>query len=554
MKRYCVLLIVAMLCSAGRLPANIDYIDGESVPRPSLPGRFQRLISPVGDIRAILGTQGKNICVSEDGYDIAVIYGDPTPDPDNYMEVKIAYSTDGGFTWTTYGPYSPEVRRMYASVDGLPDFDDYPEHLWFAWHESPSGYATGSLVVMNFAGYSTTLADSVFPWLPCIAVNPENPMHLVVTAWSYLAAGNYWAYCWISTDGGYTWTDTIPMCAIDLDGACGHLRFGPNDYLFYTYHDSYDWNGISIIYPYYIESTDGGYTWGAETPLPEVPLLQADAQFWWHELDCEVINGEPWAVHNDINQVFPDSADMWVFHGTGSPGSWTWDITQVGSYGNFVVTIADTTYAFAVGQYPSISVDYSNTKILIGYKANCLIATSTDTVAYGPHIAGIYTNDNGVTWHSTHLLSDPQVEQVIYGDWNATEIAHRGFNPYYLHGQSAHCIWVHESQLNLYYERRIPANAIEDVIDIHAGKHLLSVMPSITQKACHVSFTTRHDGTATMRLFDATGRCVDTCFEGYLDTGMHNVDINTQNLSNGTYFVVLESSSQKQVAKCIVAK
>lgn len=552
MKQCCILLAIIVFCFAGRLPANIDYIDGESGHTPSRSGLFRTLISPVGDIRAILGPQGKSICVSGDGKDIAVIYGDPTPDPDNYMEVKIAYSVDAGTTWTTYGPYSPEIRRVYGSVDGLPDFDDHPEHLWFVWQESPAGYATGGLVVMNFAGFSTTLAGSVYAWLPCIAVNPEDPMHLVVTAWSYPAGGNQWAYCWISEDGGYTWTDTIPMCEIDADGSCGHLRFGQNGYLFYTYHDTYDWHGTEIIYPYYLESIDGGYTWSAETPLPEVPLLAPqNCQFWWHEMDCEVINGEPWAVHNDLNQN-PDLSDMWVFHGTGSPGNWAWDIIQVGLYGNFTYTNAGITYVYSVGQYPSISVDYLNGDILVGYKGHCIEYTSSDTIANGAHVAGIYAYSDGTYWTPTLRMSVPNDSEIVWLDWNGTEIAHRGFH-WDIAQFYSNSIWVHEAELNLYYDGGEPLS-IEEFSQEELKIYNLRVTPSIGDAFLSAVFTIHAEVHVKLSVYDATGRCVDTCFEGYLDKGMHNVAINTQNLSNGTYFVVLESSSQKQVAKFVVAQ
>ena len=104
-------------------------------------------ISPLGDIRSVLGSQGKNIVVSENGEAIAVIYGDPTTDPQNPVEMKYAYSLDYGATWTKYGPLSGEVERLCCAVDGTPHFDTNPGELFYIWSEHTNGSAYGDLVL-----------------------------------------------------------------------------------------------------------------------------------------------------------------------------------------------------------------------------------------------------------------------------------------------------------------------------------------------------------------------------------------------------------------------
>ncbi|MCK5259132.1 MAG: hypothetical protein KAJ69_06380, partial [Thermoplasmatales archaeon] len=60
MNKFGLILILTALCFAN-LPQNIDYVDGESTNKTPLPPMADRvLISPIGDIRAILGPQGKN--------------------------------------------------------------------------------------------------------------------------------------------------------------------------------------------------------------------------------------------------------------------------------------------------------------------------------------------------------------------------------------------------------------------------------------------------------------------------------------------------------------
>ena len=158
--RYCSMLILATLCFAENVPANVVDADGVSGYKSCIPQRFRTPIAQVGDVNAILGPQGKNICISGDGMHVAVIYGGPTVDPLNCMEVMIAYSTDAGSTWTHYGPFSDVLYRIYASVDGHSDFDDHPEYLWFAWQETPYGSTTSEIKVMNLTSSAVTLPSS----------------------------------------------------------------------------------------------------------------------------------------------------------------------------------------------------------------------------------------------------------------------------------------------------------------------------------------------------------------------------------------------------------
>ncbi len=471
MKRVSILLILITLCFARPLSIVEEIGVAGDYKKHRPPSGRGVVIAPLGDIRGILGPQGKSIAVCEHGDVVAVIYGNPAADPDDYMEVWIAYSVDSGATWTRYGPFSAELRRVYPGIDGAPDFCTNPGELFFVWQESPSGYDLGCAKVIIEEGTPSTPSPStpkllphsadIYPWLSCIAVDPDNPLHIIATSWSYLNHGNYWAYCWISTNGGYAWTDTIPMCYIDSLGYPGHLRFGTGGYVLYTYGDLYDWQGTDIAYPHYIESTDGGYTWSAEEPLPEVPVLEpVNSQFWWHEMDCEVINNEPWIVHNDINQIFTNIADMWVFHGTGSPGSWTWDIIQVSDY-DLDMTIADTTFHYSskypsVSYFPSVSYNSVLDVIFISFKANYYKAypsmSPTEIYYDGAHIGGIASQNNGATWDVLAPVSDANTGQIPWDDWYGTEIAHRLVS---IEGEGVYSygVWVNDSELYAYFER-----------------------------------------------------------------------------------------------------
>jgi hypothetical protein len=324
---------------------------------------------------------------------------------------------------------------------------------------------------------------------------------------------------------------------------------GPSGYVVYTYQDLWNWNGADIIYPYYMESTDGGLTWSAETPLPEVPLLQADAQFWWTELDGIIWDGDLWFIHNDINQVFADSADMWVFHGTGSPGSWTWDITQVGNYNlDPGITINDTTWTYAISQYPSISVDPFSGRILASAKTNWLVTTNggADSLASGVHIGGIFTDDNGATWRQARPLTEWHVEQIVWGDWNGNETAKWILN------DAVYTTWVHEAELNLYFDGgMVEPVGIAEVKDDAVSLHFKLAPTIVTEGNCTIMFTMSHAGEVSVNLYDATGRLIENVLDGQLAAGEHDYTINTSELANGAYFVTLETPNGKVSEKLI---
>ncbi|UCC12722.1 MAG: T9SS type A sorting domain-containing protein [candidate division WOR-3 bacterium] len=563
MRRWLVVLFATALCFA-TVTKKAFPIDGQSKKGEGSVFTDRVLIAVSGDIRSVLGPQGKNIAVSTGGDAIAVIYGDPTTDPNDYMEIYVAYSLDGGASWTIYGPHSAELRRIYPGVDGSPDFDVNPGELYSEWQESPNGYATGDLKCMieenvpSAPSFSSPVSmnnasgDVMCPWLGSIAVNPEDPFWVVTSAWSYLNNGNQAIYFWVSEDGGYTWSDSIMgVPPIDANGCSGHMRFGSNNYLFYTYQDLKSIGGFDVVYPYYIESTDGGYTWNSPTALPDVPMINAEnAQFWWHELDCEVIDDEIWLVNNDINQVFPDSGGFWCFHGTGGPGSWSWDVFDINDYIVDIV-IGDTSYYFEPMQYGSVCHDPVSGMIAVTFEAyyEKICIPTNDTILGGYHVGTIYSINNGSSWVVSGPLSEPDIGQQLI-NWNATETAHLLVNDGYIW---AYTVWIEDVTFNTYFERArvIPgiAEASSEMINFQ-----YSVQPNIMTDHCQVVFNMATGDHVSVRLFDETGRLVKQGIEQRFDAGNHAVQIQTADLAAGIYFVVLETDHTRESRKVIKVK
>lgn len=559
-----VLIVLFLLtsCLFSHTPVKMDDVDAEPMlKRPNAPLRDRVLIDSVGNIRAILGGQGKSIVVSQNAEAVAVIYGAPSGDPQNSMQLKIAYSEDSGMTWTKYGPFSEACRRLYNSVDGVPDFHTHPGHLYFIWQENTQGYNDGSIKMMieqnvpsdPFFSVPTVLPQSqppaMYPWEPDIAIDPDNSLNLIATAYSYLANGNEWAYCWISHDGGDTWSDTIPMVNINQDGSVGNLSRGTGGYVVYTYHDYYNFSGVdSTPYPYYIESTDGGYTWSAETPVPGVPV-NSGSIFWWHEMDCLVIENQPWFVHTDLGDP---GGGPFIMRGYGSPGNWIWTIwdAQVigkdsGSWGYYIPY-----------RYPSLSYDPVIGLILASWKAYIYIGNGS--VYDGAHIQGVYTRDGGASWRITGPLSSPNSGAIGWFAWNATEVAHRcvgtAGGPWTV-SVGSYAVWIDEVALVLYFERGWPLlTAVEEFTDSTLRATMLSVRPTIVSNFSKAYLTLKDNADVSVKLYDVAGRSVERLFIGHLDEGTYKIDINAENLAGGIYLIVLETESGQQVEKIVVAR
>jgi hypothetical protein len=269
MKRFAILLLLI-----GFALANVDAsvkivpLEGSHVSdqyrAPRLPSSKTTLIGAVGDTRTILGPTAKNIVVSKNGEAIGIMYCPPSS-PYNgqeaFGEVRIAYSLDMGATFTNYGPFNglAPLRRTYPGIDGSKDFDTQAGELFFAWQEGPAGYPScdGWMAIEenlpSSPSFSSPQQFGTDVWMPCVCVDPDDPLHVMITYWDYLPSGNNNNYIVHSTDGGYTWGDTILVAeAIGSWISSGHLRMGMDDYAFFTYHDTY----TGVEYPYYVESTD----------------------------------------------------------------------------------------------------------------------------------------------------------------------------------------------------------------------------------------------------------------------------------------------------------
>ncbi len=532
------------------------------------------IIDSVGNIRAILGSQGKSIAVSGGGDAIAVIYGAPSGDPYNPMLVKIAYSINGGVSWNKYGPFTGDSRRIYSDLAYTPNFHANTGELWFAFQSCTQGYSDVSVNVMREENLPSApsftvpiippngQAPATYPWEPSIVVMRDDPAHLVLTAWSYLANGNGWAYCWVSYDAGCGWSDTIPMLCISAGGSAGALAEGTDEYLFYTYLEYYNFSGTdSTLYPYYTESTDGGYTWSEEAPITVFPA-NTYSQYWWSEFDCIVVDNEPWVIHNDLG--YGGTGGPHIVKGTGSPGNWTWDIWHQDSIGFDSTWVGDTLFYCWPGQYPSLSYDPVLGRVLASCKSYCYIGNTVNwAVLDGAHIQGVYSWDGGNTWRITGPLSTVNTGEIGWFDWNATETADLMENTGNMTSRN-YSIWVLEDQATeageLYFESETLGWLLDWPTSVQEAGRLsidgmeFGIMPTIVANDGIVRFKASSATHVSLRIYDVTGRLVEDVLDGHCGEGRFIMKLPIEHLTNSTYFAVLQTEFGQQVEKFVVVR
>jgi len=188
--------------------------------------------------------------------------GDDTAD--NYHP-WLAYSTDGGKTWTKSETTANENQthgQLYALA-----------------------YGGGRFVVAGYRyGSSDDTADNYHPWLaystdggktwtPSTTTSDENQTHGLLYALAYgggrfVVAGyrygssddtadNYHPWLAYSTDGGKTWTPSTTTSDEDqTHGDLNALTYGGGRFVVAGYR-----YGTDIYHPWLAYSTDGGETW-----------------------------------------------------------------------------------------------------------------------------------------------------------------------------------------------------------------------------------------------------------------------------------------------------
>lgn len=86
------------------------------------------------------------------------------------------------------------------------------------------------------------------------------------------------------------------------------------------------------------------------------------------------------------------------------------------------------------------------------------------------------------------------------------------------------------------------------------NSNLLSVFPNPFNASTTISFNLPTAGNVSLKIYDLTGREVQTLQSGRLSAGIHRLNWNAQTAASGIYFAVLEANGMSQTRKMLLLK
>jgi hypothetical protein len=95
---------------------------------------------------------------------------------------------------------------------------------------------------------------------------------------------------------------------------------------------------------------------------------------------------------------------------------------------------------------------------------------------------------------------------------------------------------------------------VEDDPETSASLVINSIVPNPAPGIAELSFTLPRGGNSSIAIFDALGNRIINLHEGYLSAGLHGININTSQLANGAYYVVVRSGNESVTEVLTVAK
>jgi hypothetical protein len=425
-------------------------------------------------------------------------------------------------------------------------------NLWGTWPNNP---------------VSPQVADHIWPYNAMTSNN-----NMVMVAHGYPVPGDNHIYAYSSTDGGSNWNSffSVDSCAAISQFVRSSRNAGSHKVvvcwtMFIT--DSVA-SGQLDNNVWYILSTDDGATWGSPTNI--TTYQPSDSV----------------RAYTDVNAVFDANDDLhvaWtgrrvtdnyyeaskVFHWdevSGSitvinspstfytdPGGWWIESATGGDYGGWRLP----------ADQPQLIVDLANNDLYCMWHGN---ADYNDASAGGfinCELYGSVSYDGGATWRPYVNLTNTHSPGGAPGACEDEDYATAC--PYvvndtifitYIEDKDAGGVpqsegTVTENPVRCWLVHKSAFVGIEE----NNGDNMtaiVSLAPNPSANASTIRYALANHGIVRLDLFDATGRTIQTIDNGYKNAGIHAVQIQTGDLSNGSYFVVLNTPDGRYTDNLIV--
>jgi hypothetical protein len=517
------------------------------------------------------GSFGQRIIVDDYGQ-AHVVWNDGVPLIGNaYCSWNGRYANGSYFGEITV----TENLCSYIQIDLTRDNDPNNQKSVIAYHRGYDGGYRYSFIDIDTGNLSGGLPNDpkifsminyVYPHL-CVASNNN-----IILATSDIDADTL--HLFITTDEGESWTFIA-----DIDSALPFSLFvrasrNPGSqkvvFVYCQYMDEYFYQQSNNVW--YMLSTDNGITWG--DPINITNYKHPD----------DMVNGDsvPWAYCN-VNALFDNNDNLHIAWGThmvymenNTPHVtferakvFHWEevsdtITQINSPsvyydepGGWWIegSVGETGIWRTAADQPQLVIDPTNNNLFCLWHGN---DDTTDVSAGGyfnGEIYGAYSTDNGLTWSNHVNLTNTRSPGATAGDCLDEDFMTA--NPFIVN-DSIYVTYVEDKDAGIYpIEGSWTQNPIycwvfsKTLIGIEEQKNnrpnftSMIISPNPSAHASNISYVLPKSGNVSLKLYDATGRLVRNLENGYKDAGNYIHNINTNDLANGTYFVILNAANGK---------
>jgi hypothetical protein len=83
---------------------------------------------------------------------------------------------------------------------------------------------------------------------------------------------------------------------------------------------------------------------------------------------------------------------------------------------------------------------------------------------------------------------------------------------------------------------------------------MLAIAPNPFNSTARIVFTLPQGSEIKLRVFDVTGRLVETLVDGRIEAGEHEVRFESEGLASGVYIARLETGKETRVQKMVLMK
>ena len=337
---------------------------------------------------------------------------------------------------------------------------------------------------------------------PCITAS-GGVVHVV---WQDNRDGNYEIYYKRSADGGITWGPDTRLTNNPSYASPPSIAVSDS-----ILHVVWDDNRDGNIEIYYKRSTDGGISWGPDTRLTFDPNYSGNASV--------AVSG------SNVGVVWSDQRDGFLVN----------EIYWKGSTDGGMNWGPDTrlTYVYWVATYPSVSISGSSV-----------------------HVAWNDSRDwGGGGWFEIYYKTSADVGFTWQPDIRLTNDSNQSeFCSIIVSGSAAHVVWTdyRDGNPEIYYKRDSAGNPLgTNEVFIDNSVH---IYPNPASGSTTISFSLSKTQKGSFKVFDMTGRLVETLAEGIVEQGENEFTWNASETPAGIYFLRMEAGSFSQTKKVSVIR